>query len=494
MNRAAGILLHPTSLPSDFGIGDFGSDALAWISMLADAGHSWWQFFPLGPAGSGNSPYQCVCSFAGNPLLISPARLMEDGLLTKDEVRRYPSLPQDTVEYAAVAEEKEKLFVKAFERFSKSDGFTEFCEREKYWLDDYALFCVIRNRFHGMPWNKWEEDLRRRNPSALSEVRKTRAHEMAYHCFLQFEFFSQWKAVKDHAAARGVQLIGDVPIYVSLDSSDTWASQQLFEFDGGCNPVRVSGVPPDYYSETGQLWGNPLYRWNEMKRDGYAWWISRIKKTLETADIVRLDHFRGFESFWTVKAGNATAVHGAWVKGPGIDFFRRLETSLGGLPFIAEDLGDITPDVERLREDAGLPGMKVLQFAFDGNPRNPHLPYAVTPDSIVYTGTHDNDTTAGWLNTLSGVQRRCIDSYLGSGKVTECEDIVRCAYATTAALCIIPLQDVLCLDSRHRMNTPGIAEGNWRWRCEKKYFKSESLLRVKEFSEIYGRTPDRTRA
>jgi 4-alpha-glucanotransferase len=487
MKRSAGILLHPTSLPSAFGIGDFGDEALRWISMLHEAGQSYWQFFPLGPTGEGNSPYQCRCSFAGNPLLISPVRLMERGLLTHNEVRSYPVLPHESVDYASVAVEKEKLYRKAFSRFTKSDEFRRFCEHEKYWLDDYSLFCVIKNILPGRPGNEWDKDLLLRTPSALAAVRKDHAQEIVYHSFLQFMFFMQWKAVRDHADAHGVRLVGDIPIYVALDSCEAWSSPGLFEFDRDQRPLRVSGVPPDYYCETGQLWGNPLYRWDTMKRDGYAWWISRIKKMLEAAHLVRLDHFRGFESFWAVTAGGETAVDGAWVKGPGIDFFDNVKNALGGLPFIAEDLGDITRDVERLRQDAGIPGMKVLQFAFDGDPANPHLPYAITPDSVVYTGTHDNDTTAGWLDTISGVQRRCIDSYIGSGKVTKCEDLVRCAYATAADLCIIPLQDVLGLDSRHRMNTPGKAEGNWRWRCAPEFFTGESLSRVHEFSKIYGR-------
>jgi 4-alpha-glucanotransferase len=490
MKRAAGILLHPTSLPSRFGIGDFGDEAFAWISMLKEAGHSHWQFCPLGPAGEGDSPYQCTCSFAGNPLLISPAKLMERGLLTKDELQRCPSFSQDLVEYAVVAAEKEKLFLKAFDRFTMSDEYTEFCEKEKYWLDDYSLFCVIKNESGGRPWHAWDTGLALRSRDALDAVRAGHCREMAYHSFLQFMFFVQWNAVKRHAKAEGVRLIGDIPIYVARDSSDAWASPPLFEFDAACNPLRVSGVPPDYYAESGQLWGNPLYRWDVMKKDGYAWWISRIRKGLEFADVIRLDHFRGFESFWAVEAGSITAVTGTWVKGPGIAFFRRLRDALGHLPFIAEDLGDITPAVEQLRIDAGLPGMKVLQFAFDGNPTNPHLPYAITPDSVVYTGTHDNDTTAGWLNTISGVQRRCIDSYLGSGKVSECEDLVRCAYATVADLCIIPLQDVLGLGSQHRMNTPGQAHGNWRWRCAPRFFTSDLLKMVSEYAKIYGRTPE----
>jgi len=487
MKRAAGILLHPTSLPSPYGIGDFGGEALTWISMLKDAGQSYWQFCPLGPTGSGDSPYQCRCSFAGNPLLISPERLHEAGLLIKDDLDQFPSLPHDTVDFEAVAAEKQKLFQRAFERFRTTDEFEAFCENEKYWLDDYAMFCVLKEGFGNRPWNEWDPAFKLRSPKALDSTRAKHARELSFHFFLQFVFFTQWKALRRHAASVGVRLIGDIPIYVALDSSDVWASPSLFEFDVGLRPERVSGVPPDYYSATGQLWGNPLYRWDAMKRDGYRWWVSRLAKSLEFADVIRLDHFRGFESYWAVPAGSPTAEKGEWVKGPGIAFFRQLTAKLGGLPLIAEDLGDITPAVERLRTDAGLPGMKVLQFAFDGNPANPHLPYAVIPDSIVYTGTHDNDTAAGWLNTVSGVVRRRIDTYLGLGKTTECEDLVRCAYATAADLCVTPLQDVLGLDSSHRMNTPGQASGNWRWRCPPHLFSPQAFLKVKEFSEIYGR-------
>jgi 4-alpha-glucanotransferase len=488
MKRTAGILLHPTSLPSAFGIGDFGSEAFSWMTMLREAGQSYWQFCPLGPAGAGDSPYQCLCSFAGNPLLISPLRLHESGLLTKDDLDRYPSLPPGAVDYGTVAAEKEKLFVKAFDRFRTTDGFEAFCAKEKYWLDDYALFCVLKKIFKGLPWFEWDADYRLRRAPALESVRKDHGREMSFQFFLQFEFYTQWNAVKERAARENLRLIGDIPIYVALDSCEVWASPAAFELDGDLCPRRVSGVPPDYFAKTGQLWGNPLYRWDVMKNDGYAWWVSRIRKALEFADVVRLDHFRGFESYWAVPRGSATAENGEWIKGPGMDFFNCLKRELGGLPFIAEDLGDITPAVDRLRTGTGLPGMKVLQFAFDGNRNNPHLPYAVTRDSVVFTGTHDNDTTAGWLDTLSGVVRSRIDSYLGQGKTSECEDLVRCAYATVADLCIIPLQDVLGLDSQNRMNTPGQAGGNWRWRCPPHLFASASLMKVKEFAEIYGRS------
>jgi 4-alpha-glucanotransferase len=487
MKRAAGILLHPTSLPSDFGIGDFGHEAFTWITMLRDAGQSYWQFLPLGPTAKGDSPYQCLCSFAGNPLLISPVKLLERGLLTKDELRQYPVLPEDRVDYTAVAAEKEKLYRLAFGRFSRTDDYAAFCEQEKYWLDNYALFSAIRDANNGREWPSWETSLKLRDKAVLDSFRMEHADDLRYYAFLQFIFHEQWSAVRSHASREGIQLIGDIPIYVAMESSDAWSSPELFEFDATAHPLRVSGVPPDYYSETGQLWGNPLYKWEEMNNGVFTWWTSRIRKSLSFADIVRIDHFRAFESFWAVAAGSTTAINGEWVKGPGMDLFAHIKKTIGSLPFIAEDLGIITGKVEKLRDEAGLPGMKVLQFAFDGNAMNPHLPYNIPPHSVVYTGTHDNDTTAGWLDTLSGVDRRRIDSYIGSQDTAGVRDIMRLAYATPAELCIIPLQDVLELDSSGRMNMPGKADGNWKWRCRKEDFIQSKLALVKEFAGIYGR-------
>jgi 4-alpha-glucanotransferase len=489
MKRAAGILLHPTSLPSGYGIGDIGDVAFRWIDMLRLSGQTHWQFCPLGPVGLGDSPYQCVSSFAGNPLLVSPDSLYEDGLLKKSDIASLPALPADRVDYAAVGREKEKLFRTAFGRFTATEEFALFCKKESSWLDDYALFCAIKRHIDNRPWSRWETPLKMRRRDAMAEAASAHDGEIRFCKFLQFVFYRQWAALRGHAARQGIALIGDIPIYVALDSCDAWAAPHLFEFDKEGNPLRVSGVPPDYYCETGQLWGNPLYRWDVMKKDGYGWWISRIRKTLESADMVRLDHFRAFESFWAVKAGEKTAKDGEWVKGPGMDFFARVKKALGGLPFIAEDLGDITEDVTRLRSDAGLPGMKVMQFAFDANPANPHLPYNFPQHSVVYTGTHDNDTTAGWLESISGVERDRVCTYVGCERAVTCKDLIRLAYSSVASLCVIPLQDVLCLDSSARMNTPGRPEGNWRWRCVKDDFSAEKLAFVKKWAADYGRLP-----
>jgi 4-alpha-glucanotransferase len=486
-DRACGILLHPTSLPSPFGIGDMGEAAFVWIDMLKGAGQSFWQFLPLGPCDEHGSPYHCVSSFAGNPLLVSPQKLLETGLLTTNEIVGLPPLAADNVDYARVVREKERLFRAAFARFKEQDDLLAFCEEQASWLDKYTFFCAIKRQQGGRPWSAWDRGLKMCDQDDLDAFGKSNADELLYHAFLQYVFFEQWDAVRDYAKENGVWLIGDIPMYVAFDSVDAWANGGLFEVDGGGRPLRVSGVPPDYYCATGQLWGNPLYKWDEMEKDGFAWWIARAKRSLEFADIVRLDHFRGFESFWAVPAGDTTAEHGTWAKGPGMALFSAVKEALGGLPFVAEDLGVITDEVIDLRNRAGLPGMKVLQFAFDGDPENSHLPYNISVDSVVYTGTHDNDTTAGWLATLSGGDRARVDAYVGTRTAATADDIIRLAYSTNAGLCIVPMQDVLGIGSAGRMNTPGRADGNWRWRCPGRDFVREKLARVKEFASVYGR-------
>jgi len=488
MKRAAGVLLHPASLPSKFGIGDFGDEACSWISMLGAANQTYWQFLPIGPTGAGDSPYQSPCAFAGNPLFVSPVRLCQAGLLSQAELDAYPLMSEDRVDYAAVTREKEKLLWLAYSRFVKTPEFDAFCESEKYWLADFSLYCILKKQFAGTSWNSWDQPYKLRNADALARVSREHADEMGYIAFVQYMFFTQWKLLREHARAQGVQIIGDIPIYVALDSSDAWSAPHLFEFDNDCNPLRVAGVPPDYFAATGQLWGNPLYRWDVMKEDGYAWWIARIRKAIQFADIVRIDHFRAFESYWAIAAKSETAINGEWVKGPGMDFFSHLSASIGMLPLIAEDLGDITEAVDKLRNETGLPGMKVLQFAFDGNPENPHLPYNISSVNVVYTGTHDNDTTAGWLDTLSGVDRRRIDAYMGVDYPSDVDDIIRLAYASPAQTCIVPLQDILQLDSTHRMNIPGTPSGNWGWRCPAQLFRSEVFAKVNEMAKVYGRT------
>ncbi len=488
MKRAAGILLHPTSLPSPYGIGDFGDNAYTWIRLLKNAGISHWQYCPIGPTTDGDSPYQSLCSFAGNPILISPQKLFESGLLTTAELAQYPrSADPEKVNFSEVFCAKDELFTKAFVRFKPDDAFAAFCEKERYWLDDYAVFCVMRSHTQCRAWNTWESGIRMRDPQAIESLKKQNAEELSYHMFLQYIFTCQFESLKAFAGEMGVVLVGDVPIYVALDSSDTWAMPSQFELDETGDPLRVSGVPPDYFCEDGQLWGNPLYKWDNMKKDGYRWWIERLKKALQYANIVRLDHFRGFQAYWAIDAKSETAKNGVWEKGPGMDLFTAVKNALGGLPFIAEDLGDITPAVDKLRTETGLPGMRVLQFAFDGNPNNPHLPYAMSQNSVVYTGTHDNTTTAGWLETLSGVERQRVDEYCGCEGGAGVEDIVRCAFAAPSDLCVVPMQDVVGQGAPFRMNVPGTARGNWRYRVHEKYMTDETFAKVKDFALIYGR-------
>ncbi len=492
-HRAAGVFLHPTSLPSPFGIGDLGQDAIGWLDLLRRFDHTYWQMCPLSPTGFGDSPYQSLSSFAGNPLLISPARLAEDGLLTQADLDAYPRFSEDRVEFGAVFEAKDRLFRTAFTRFEDSSAFRAFCTRERYWLEDYAQFRVLKDLQGGRSWTEWPDEYRLRRQKSLRRLARTHAEAFRYQKFLQYLFHRQWEAIRAHAHAAGVRIIGDIPCYVSFDSTDTWASRDLFEFDDECRPVRVAGVPPDYFSKTGQLWGNPLYRWDAMEADGYAWWIARLKSTLDRLDMVRVDHFRGFESYWAVPADSPTAVEGEWVKGPGIKFFDAIRRALGALPLIAEDLGHITDEVVAIRDAAGLPGMKVLQFAFDGNPDNPYLPYNIAADSVIYTGTHDNDTTVGWFTNAPEADKQRVCAYLGCSGAEFWAPFLRMAYAAPSRLAIIPLQDVLALGSEHRLNTPGTSQGNWQWRFRWNMIREDHLAMLQHFAEVYGRKPPETR-
>ncbi|GBU21839.1 4-alpha-glucanotransferase [Fibrobacteres bacterium R8-0-B4] len=487
--RASGIFLHPTSLPSPYGIGDLGLQALRWIDQLAAAKQSFWQFCPLGPTGYGDSPYQSLCSFAGNTLLISPHELRAMGLLTEAELQTYPQLPQTHVDFGAVISEKEKLFRVAFDNFSDVPDFAAFCKKEDYWLEGYALFRVIKTMHGEKPWWQWEAPYKKHEKSVIETVEEKFADDLRYHKFLQYLFDKQWRKVRAFAAKQGISLIGDVPFYTAYDSSDTWTESKNFLFDKKGAPTEVAGVPPDYFSKTGQLWGNPLYNWEAMKKNGYSWWRRRIQKALEFADYLRIDHFRAFDSYWAVPYGNTTAVKGKWCKGPGKQFFDALKEKLGALPLIAEDLGDITKDVIKLRDDIGAPGMKILQFAFDSNLNNPYLPYNIPRDSVTYTGTHDNDTTLGWFSTLpeAGKQRVC--DYLGCNRTEDklLSAVIRCALASPSWLCLIPMQDVLGLGSMHRMNKPGTTAGNWKWRMTQKMQVYEKLEAFAKLTEIYGR-------
>jgi 4-alpha-glucanotransferase len=485
MKRAAGIFLHPTSLPSRFGIGDFGESARRWVDLLSAHHQQLWQVCPLGPTGYGDSPYQSLCSSAGNTLLIAPMLLSD--LLTDNELAEFPHLPDDSVDYGRVIVEKERLFLKAYDRFRDTPEFTAFCEREREWLDDFALFAVIKARHGGRAWVEWDPPLKLRNPDALKKIQDADRRAIRFHKFLQFVFFRQWTDLHDYAKTKNVRIIGDMPYYVAGDSSDTWSSPHLFELDDKGNQLRLAGVPPDYFSESGQLWGNPIYRWDVMRRDDYAWWVRRVGKALELVDYLRLDHFRGFDSYWAIPGGSADAVNGTWEDGPGIELFSAIRRKLGEAALIAEDLGDITPRVEELRRLTGLPGMKVLQFAFDGDPGNIYLPSNVNADSIMYTGTHDNDTSRGWFTSLNRHDRSYVCRYLGCTEHGFIERFLRLAYMSPSRFCIIPLQDILGLPGKDRMNVPGSESGNWRWRAEEKWLDKKHFGLIADLTEVYGR-------
>ena len=471
--RASGLLLHVTSLPSPYGIGDVGPAALTWIDRLEEAGQRWWQALPLGPTGYGNSPYQSLSSFAGNGLLISPDWLIEDELLRPSDCQ-VRSFPQNEIDYNGVIPFKHKLVETAWANFSggaRADlraAYQQFCNDQAHWLEDYALFRALKVRFEDAYYLEWPAELVRREPAALGRVRRELADRVDQACFAQFLLFRQGERLKAHAHNKGIGLIGDLPFFVSPDSSDVWASPEMFLLDEQLRPRFVAGVPPDYFSAQGQLWGNPVYNWDALRQSGYRWCISRLRSLLAHVDVIRLDHFRAFAAAWHVPAGAPTAQSGTWVPGPGDGFFRAVERELGAVPFIVEDLGVITPDVVALRDRFHLPGTRVLQFAFDGHSDNPYLPHNYVTNTVVYTGTHDNPTTRGWFEELPDYQRQNLWNYLKrpAGESAEAAAaLMGLAWRSVAALAMAPLQDLLNLGREARMNVPGRAEGNWRWRC-----------------------------
>ena len=471
--RASGLLLHITSLPSPYGIGDLGPVATSWIDLFSGSGQSWWQSLPLGPTGYGNSPYQPLSSFAGNALVISPDWLIEDELLQPDDTA-HPSFSAACVDYNAVIAFKQSLFEKAWAHFksgARADlgpAFEQFCQDQSRWLDDYALFRVLKAKFANAPYLDWPNDLVQRKPAALEQARLELSDLIGLARFTQFLEFRQAERLKSYAHAKGLRLIGDLPFFVSPDSSDVWAHPELFLLNEQRRPRFVAGVPPDYFSALGQLWGNPLYNWEVLRQCGYCWWIDRLRSLLSHVDLIRLDHFRGFAAAWHVPAGASDARSGEWLPGPGADLFRTAERELGNLPLIAEDLGLITPDVHALRDQFQLPGMRVLQFAFDGHAENPYLPTNYVANTVVYTGTHDNPTTRGWFEELSDDQRERIWKLVKGGGARSSDaahSLIESAWSSIAALAITPLQDLLNLGKEARMNVPGRAEGNWRWRC-----------------------------
>jgi 4-alpha-glucanotransferase len=491
--RSAGILLHPTSLPGPYGIGDLGREAYHWVDALVRMGQRWWQVLPLGPTGFGDSPYQCFSAFAGNVYLISPDVLLQEGVLKQSEVAP-PDFPREYVDYGPVIDFKFALLRRAWDNFQHGAApglrqpFEEFCRREAGWLDDFALFMALKAAHHGDSWLTWEPDLVERHPEALGKARQRLADRVGKHKFGQFLFARQWSALKRYANDRGVRLIGDVPIFVSSDSADVWANPHLFQLDEQCQPLFVAGVPPDYFSATGQLWGNPLYDWEANRKTKYAWWVARLRATLRQVDLVRLDHFRGFEAYWEVPAGRPDAIEGRWVKGPGLDLFNALRDGLGGLPLIAEDLGLITPEVYALRDALALPGMRILQFAFGGAPEDRFLPHNYERNTVVYTGTHDNDTTRGWYEAIGEHERHFLRRYLGRDGSDVAWDLLRLAWASVADWALAPLQDVLDLGTEARMNFPGKPSGNWSWRFTPHQLTQGVQDRLADLTQLYART------
>ena len=495
-SRVSGILLHLTSLPSRFGIGDLGNEAYRFVDFLAHNCQRVWQILPLGPTMEGNSPYSSYSALAGNPLLISLEKLQEAGLLSDRDLNSLPEFPVGKVDYDLVIQSKFPLLKVANENFKTKGSLTqqefqEFCTSQAYWLDDYALFMAVKQEHNGTHWNQWQEEIAYRKPEALEEWGHRLSDTIHYHKFLQFQFFAQWKKLKEYANERSISIFGDISFYVAHDSVDVWANPNIFCLDGEGEAELMAGVPPDYFSATGQLWHNPVYDWEELEKTNFQWWIQRVKKTLDYVDLFRIDHFRGFQAFWAVKKGELTAENGKWIEAPGEAFFSLLNQELGELPIVAEDLGTVTPKVEALRDRFNFPGMKILQFAFDAKGGEPRfLPYNYdTRNCIVYTGTHDNDTTVGWLDKRSPEESTKIIDYLGC--ICPTEDIhwslIGLAMSSIANFAIFPLQDLLGLGSEAKMNTPGAKEGNWSWRYQSKALKSQSCDRFKHLTYTYGR-------
>ena len=498
--RASGILLHPTSLPGRCGVGNLGAPARRFVDWLADAGQSWWQVLPLGPTTWGDSPYQTLSAFAGNPLLIDPDPFVADGWLTPDDLGASPPFPVDHVDFGRVQPFVNDLLDRACDRFQVLATAAQRAEHDAWvraqapWLKDWALYAALKEAQDGRPWHAWPAPLARRDPAALTAARSAHAALVARHRFRQWVFHRQWSALRDYAQARGVRLLGDVPIFVAHDSADVWAHRELFQLDDAGQPTVVAGVPPDYFSKTGQRWGNPLYRWDALRACGYDWWIARFRQALALVDAVRIDHFRGFAANWEIPAAEPTAVKGRWVPGPGADLFHAVRRALGALPIVAEDLGVITPDVEALRDDLDLPGMKVLQFAWS-DPRNPFLPHAHVPNAVVYSGTHDNNTTVGWwCNETDARTRAFLANYLGR-TLAEIDrephwTLLRLGMMSPAHTFIATLQDVLGLGPEARLNTPASADGNWSWRALPEQFDDPAVRRLADWTRLYRRRAD----
>ena len=486
--RKSGILMHISSLPGPYGIGTLGKSAYEFVDFLHAAGQSYWQILPLCPTGYGDSPYQSFSTFAGNPYFIDPDILVEQGLLTPQETDGHKKTTP-RVDYGWLYETRLKLFETAFRRFVPGEDYERFLAKNSWWLDDYALFMALKTCFRGRPWQDWSMSLILRLPAVLEAYRKELDEDVRFHSFLQYQFLRQWEALRSYANGKGIKIIGDVPIYVPLDSADVWAEPTLFQLDSACRPKKVAGCPPDSFSAHGQLWGNPLYDWEKMKKNGYKWWLRRLSAAGRLYDVVRFDHFRGLESYWAVPAGEETAIHGAWEPGPGEDFIRTVNERLPHLEFIAEDLGFVTPQVRALQEFSGYPGMKVMQFAFDSREAGDYLPENYTENSVCYSGTHDNITLLGWSREAAPEDVEKAWQYLGSRDESFVDGMIRLCMESRSKLCVIQLQDWLSLGAEARMNTPGVLSGsNWTWRADRAMLTPALAARIRTTTQTHQRT------
>ena len=489
--RKCGVLMPVSSLPSRFGIGGFSKEAYDFVDFLAEGGQSLWQILPLGPTGYGDSPYQSFSTFAGNPYYISLDALIEQGLLTEEECEAadYGNHP-NYVNYEKIYNSRFALLRKAFNRadIENDTNYKKFVEDQSAWLKDYAMYMAIKDSLGGVAWIEWDEDIRLRKPAAMAHYEETLKEDIAFYSYLQYLFATQWSALKTYANGKGINIIGDIPIYVAFDSADTWANPELFQLDEENIPTAVAGCPPDAFSATGQLWGNPLYRWDYHEKTGFAWWIRRLAYCFTIYDVVRIDHFRGFDEYWAIPYGDPTAEFGRWEKGPGYALFEAMKKALGNREVIAEDLGFLTPSVLKLVKKTGYPGMKVLQFAFDSREESDYLPHNYTHNCVVYTGTHDNDTVMGWIPAMSRKDLAFAKKYIGVKRTSDiCSNLIRMAYASVADTAIIPIQDYLELGSEARINTPSTLGGNWEWRMSAQDCTSQLAAKMLELATVYGR-------